>query len=202
MYFLYKIPVLKKFLLLSQNFFFNFFYRRKLNNKVNIFGFPIISIKKGADIQVGKNLTMISNSFFSEIGVDHPVIIRLLNKNSKLIINNNVGISGGSICVGKEVVIENEVMLGANVLIADTDFHSVEPYNRRYSKDTARAEKIIIKKNVFIGMNTIILKGVTIGENSVVGAGSIVTKNIPPNVIAAGNPCKVLREIKNSILSD
>ena len=195
MYFLYRIPILRKFMLLSQNFIFNFIYRRKLENKVNIFGFPIISLKKGADIQVGKNLTMISNSFFSEIGVDHPVIIRLLNKNSKLRIDNNVGISGGSICVAKEVVIENEVMLGSNVLIAETDFHSVEPYNRRYSKDSARAEKIVVKNNVYIGMNTIILKGVTIGENTVVGAGSIVTKNIPPNVIAAGNPCEVIREI-------
>jgi acetyltransferase-like isoleucine patch superfamily enzyme len=197
MYFLYRIPVLRKFILLNQNFIFNFIYRRKLENKVNIFGFPIISIKKGADIQIGKNLTMISNSFFSEIGVDHPVIIRLLNKNSKLRIDNNVGISGGSICVGKEVVIENEVMLGANVLIADTDFHSVEPYNRRYRKDGVMSEKIVIKKNVFIGINTLILKGVTVGENSVVGAGSIVTNNIPPNVIAAGNPCKVIREINH-----
>jgi len=195
MYFLYRIPVLRKFMLLSQNFIFNFIYKRKFKRKINIFGFPIISIKKGADIKVGKNLTLVSTSFFNEIGVDHPVIIRLLEKKSKLRIDNNVGISGGSICVGKEVVIEDEVMLGANVLIADTDFHSVEPYNRRYRKDRVRSEKIVIKKKVFIGMNTIILKGVTIGENTVVGAGSIVTKNIPANVVAAGNPCKVIREI-------
>ena len=50
-----------------------------------------------------------------------------------------------------------------------------------------------IKEGVFIGMNVKILKGVTIGENSVIGANSIVTKNIPSNVIAAGNPCKVLK---------
>ena len=195
MYLLYRIPVLRKFMLFIQNVIFNLIYRRKLKSKVNIFGFPIISIKKGADIKVGKNLTLISNSFFSEPGVDHPVIIRLLKNNSKLRIDNNVGISGGSICVEKEVIIEDEVMLGANVLIADTDFHPVNPINRRYRRDSVKAEKIVIKRNVFIGMNTIILKGVTIGENTVVAAGSIVTKNIPPNVIAAGNPCKVVREI-------
>ena len=198
MYLLYGIPVLRKFMLLIQNVIFNLIYRRKLKNKVNIFGFPIISIKKGADIKVGKNLTLISNSFFSEPGVDHPVIIRLLKNNAKLRIDNNVGISGGSICVEKEVVIEDEVMLGANVLIADTDFHPVEPINRRYIRDSVRAEKIVIKRNVFIGMNTLVLKGVTIGENTVIGAGSIVTKNIPPDVIAAGNPCKVIREINMS----
>ena len=195
MYLLYGIPVLRKFMLLSQNVIFNLIYRKKLKSKIKIFGFPIISIKKGADIKVGENLTLISNSFFSELGVDHPVIIRLLKNNSKLRIDNNVGISGGSICVEKEVVIEDEVMIGSNVLIADTDFHPLEPTNRRYRRDNVEAEKIVIKRNVFIGMNTIILKGVTIGENTVVGAGSIVTKNIPSNVIAAGNPCKVVREI-------
>lgn len=195
MHLLYRIPVLRKALLLNQNVIFDLIYRRKLKCKVNIFGFPIISIKKGADIKIGKNLTLISNSFFSETGVYHPVIIRLLNNNSKLRIDNNVGINGGSICVEKEVIIEDEVMLGANVLVADTDFHPVEPYNRRYRRDNVKSEKIVIKRNVFIGMNSIILKGVTIGENTVVGAGSIVTKNLPPNVIAVGNPCKVVREI-------
>ena len=192
---LYSILGLRKLLLITQNLLFNAVYGKTFKAKVKIFGFPIISIKKGADIKVGKNLILISNSFFSEPGVDHPVIIRLLKNNSKLRIDNNVGISGGSICVEKEVVIEDEVMLGSNVLIVDTDFHPVEPINRRYRRDSVKAEKIVIKRNVFIGMNTIILKGVTIGENTVVGAGSIVTKNIPPNVIAAGNPCKVVREI-------
>ena len=79
MHLLYRIPVLRKVFLLNQNVVFNLIYKRKLKNKVNIFGFPIISIKKGADIKIGKNLTLISNSFFSEPGVDHPVIIRLLN---------------------------------------------------------------------------------------------------------------------------
>jgi len=69
-------------MLLSQNFIFNFIYKRKLKSKINIFGFPIISIKKGADIKVRKNLTLVSTSFFNEIVVDHPVIIRLLEKNS------------------------------------------------------------------------------------------------------------------------
>ena len=53
----------------------------------------------------------------------------------------------------------------------------------------------IIGNNVFIGCNAIILKGVTIGDNATIGAGSVVTKDIPSNVVAVGNPCRVLREI-------
>ena len=53
---------------------------------------------------------------------------------------------------------------------------------------------IAIGNNVWIGMNCVIMRGVTIGENAVIGANSVVTKNIPANVIAAGSPCKVIKE--------
>ena len=54
--------------------------------------------------------------------------------------------------------------------------------------------EIIIGNNVWIGMNCVIMRGVTIGENAVIGANSVVTKNIPANVIAAGSPCKVIKD--------
>ena len=54
-----------------------------------------------------------------------------------------------------------------------------------------------IGKNVWIGAGAIVLPGVTIGDHSVIGAGSVVTKDIPPNVVAVGNPCRVLREIND-----
>jgi acetyltransferase-like isoleucine patch superfamily enzyme len=56
-------------------------------------------------------------------------------------------------------------------------------------------KEIVINDNVWLGAGTTVLKGVEIGENSVIGAGSVVTKNIPANVIAAGNPCRVIRAI-------
>ena len=55
--------------------------------------------------------------------------------------------------------------------------------------------KVTIGDNCFIGMNTVILKGTTIGNNTIIGAGSVVVKDIPENVVAVGNPCRVLREI-------
>ena len=61
--------------------------------------------------------------------------------------------------------------------------------------DYEYTKPITIKDHVWIGSNTTVLPGVTIGENSIIGAGSVVTKDIPANVIAAGNPCRILREL-------
>ncbi len=86
-------------------------------------------------------------------------------------------------------------MVGANVLITDTDWHPLDPYKRHKSEFT-KTKPVKIGNNVFIGVNSIILKGTEIGDNSVIGAGSVVAGIIPPNVIAAGNPCKVIKTLK------
>jgi len=85
------------------------------------------------------------------------------------------------------------VLCGANTLITDFDWHGIEPNKRRsYSGDS---KEVIIGNNVFIGYGSLVLKGVTIGDNSVIGANSVVTKDIPANVIAGGNPCKVIKAL-------
>lgn len=90
------------------------------------------------------------------------------------------------------IYIGNSVMIGPNVTIA-TAGHPIDPNWRR---DVAQFNiPVRIGDNVWIGANSVVLPGVTIGENSVIGAGSIVTKNIPANVVAVGNPCRVLREV-------
>jgi acetyltransferase-like isoleucine patch superfamily enzyme len=103
--------------------------------------------------------------------------------------------SGGSICVAETVTIGNRVALGANSTIADTDFHPLAADLRRQSPQRAKTAPVFIEDDVFIGMNSIILKGVTIGRGSVVGAGSVVSKDVPPQVIVAGNPARIVREI-------
>lgn len=90
------------------------------------------------------------------------------------------------------ITIGNGVMFGPNVTIAVTG-HPIDPTLR--AQAYMYAFPVTIGDNVWIGSGAVICPGVTIGENSVIGAGSIVTKDIPANVIAAGNPCKVLREI-------
>ncbi|WP_086350565.1 sugar O-acetyltransferase [Candidatus Enterococcus clewellii] len=89
-----------------------------------------------------------------------------------------------------KIIIGNKVAFGPGVTIA-TVGHPIHPEYRR----VMYSDPVVIEENCWIGANTTICPGVTIGKNSVIGAGSIVTKDIPENSVAVGNPCKVLREI-------
>ena len=92
------------------------------------------------------------------------------------------------------IYIGDYVMIGPNVTIA-TAGHPIDPDLRQ--RVAQFNIPVRIGNNVWIGANSVILPGVTIGDNSVIGAGSIVTKDIPANVVAVGNPCRVLREIND-----
>lgn len=89
-----------------------------------------------------------------------------------------------------KITIGNNVAFGPGVTIA-TVGHPIHPDYRRLMY----GNPVTIENNCWIGANTTICPGVTIGKNSVVGAGSIVTKDIPENSVAVGNPCKVIRKI-------
>lgn len=91
-----------------------------------------------------------------------------------------------------KVKIGNNVMLAPNVAIY-TAGHPIHPVSR--SSGYEYGIEVVIGDNVWIGGNVVIAPGVTIGENTVIGAGSVVTKDIKDNVVAAGNPCRVLKEI-------
>jgi acetyltransferase-like isoleucine patch superfamily enzyme len=88
------------------------------------------------------------------------------------------------------ITIEDNVMLAPKVCLL-SEAHPISPTERQ----TLTVGKIHIKKNAWIGANAAILKGVTIGENSVVAAGSVVSKDVPDNVIVGGNPAKILKKI-------
>ena len=90
------------------------------------------------------------------------------------------------------IIIGDYVMFAPNVTLA-TAGHPIEPGLRRHVGQFNMP--VTIENNVWIGAHTVVLPGVTIGENSVIGAGSVVTRDIPANVVAVGNPCRVLRPI-------
>lgn len=91
-----------------------------------------------------------------------------------------------------DIYVGDSVMFGPNVTVA-TAGHPVEPSLRR--KIAQFNIPVKIGNNVWIGAGAVILPGITIGDDSVIGAGSVVTKDIPSGVVAAGNPCRILREI-------
>ncbi len=91
---------------------------------------------------------------------------------------------------GNRVEVGNNVMFGPNVLISAAT-HPIDAMDRR---TVEFALPIRIGNDVWLGGNVAVMPGVTIGERTVIGAGSVVTRDVPPNVVAAGNPCRVLRE--------
>jgi len=98
--------------------------------------------------------------------------------------------SGLRIAARTKITIGNNVLIGSNCTIIDNDFHHPNFRNREPGHDNIPAKPIIIEDNVFIGLNSVILKGVRIGKNSVIGANSVVFNDIPEDSIAVGNPCK------------
>ena len=103
--------------------------------------------------------------------------------------SNNV-----AIIANEQVVVRDGCQIGDQVAIYDCDFHEISPTSRVDSPGPARP--VVIGNNVWLGSRAMVLKGVTIGDNSVIGAMSVVTKSVPANCIAAGNPAKVIRAIE------
>jgi acetyltransferase-like isoleucine patch superfamily enzyme len=106
--------------------------------------------------------------------------------------------SGTTICAAVRVVIGDRCKIGANVTIVDTDFHSLDPSIRSSSEDarSAKAKPVEIGNDVFIGGGCYILKGVKIGDRAVIGAASVVTHDVPPDMIVAGNPAREVARLE------
>lgn len=187
---------------------FQYFNRNFIHFKNSIISFVIIFYLKLIGVKIGRNnyfsgwasflladkssiiikgnCKFNSNCTSNRIGIKHKCIINTLHSNAIIEINKNCGFSGVSIGCFKHIYIGENVRVGANVLITDGDWHLDDPR-------VSLPKPIIIKDNVWLGYGAVVMKGVTIGENSVIGLNSVVTKDIPANVIAAGNPCKVIR---------
>ena len=160
-------------------------------------GMPYIHVTKDSTFSVGENFKMNNTKQANPIGRESKCSFVAVSGGS-LIIGKNVGISSSSIVCHNNIKIDDNVIIGGNCCIYDTDFHSLSSSNRLDQKNdilNARTKPVHIKKNCFIGAHTTILKGVTMGENSVLGAGSVLTKNIPDNEIWAGNPAVLIRKI-------
>lgn len=138
------------------------------------------------------NNKLTSNS----IGLIQPCVFNIATSGSRIVIGDNVGISGSTINATTTITIGDNVMIGSGCLITDTDSHPLHWKDRLEEKNelTARAP-ITIGDNVFIGARSIILKGVNIGEGAVVGAGSVVSKDVPPYTVVCGNPAKIVKTL-------
>lgn len=169
--------------------------------------FNKVYVKKGSNstIIIGDKLTFISGGGYNPIIVNSRGCI-CVDNNASLIIGNNCGFSSTVLWVKEGVTIGDNVMIGGGSIILDNDCHSLDYRVRngcirgskgeRVDYREAKALPVTIEDDVLVGARCIILKGVTIGARSIIGAGSVVSKSIPSDCIAAGNPCRVIKRIE------
>lgn len=150
---------------------------------------------RGSKVRVGDNLYFSSGDAVNPIGSNLQGAI-YVESGASLTIGNDVGMSSTRMWIHESVTIGDNVKIGACVLITDTDAHPLDYLARRTSNEGTKSAPIEIEDDVWVGAHSIILKGVTIGARSIIGAGSVVTKNIPPDCVAGGNPCRVIKKLK------
>lgn len=165
------------------------------------YGVPIIQKHRRSVMRLGSGLQLRSSVHSNPLGPAHPVILCTWQAGALLEIGAEFAMTGGSVIAAEHVAIGNRVTVGANCTIADTDFHPRIPAERERQPGGGMTIPVEIEDDVFIGMNCLILKGVHIGTGSIVGAGSVVTRDVPPNSIVAGNPAKVIKILDHALPS-
>jgi len=147
-----------------------------------------IGLSAPGTIKLGNGVTIVNDSKYNRAGVNHPTQL-VATKGATLTIGNHVGISGASIFCAESITIGNFVLIGVSCRVYDTDFHPIDYLARRESQP-GKTAPVVIEDDVWLCANVTVLKGVTIGARSVIAAGSIVTRDIPADTIAAGIPAK------------
>lgn len=158
----------------------------RLGRNCKFRGKSIWRLLPNSRIIIHDNCIFNSNHRSNLIGIYSPCIFSTIQRGSTITIGQGCGFSGTVIGCANSITLGRNVRCGANTLITDTDWHEDDPR-------VGCNQPVVIEDNVWLGYGVKVLKGVRIGENSIIGACSIVTKDIPANVIAAGNPCKVLK---------
>ncbi len=197
----YIIKYINQFNLILQKLFYyvfniiGLFFKKVSYGKRCIFlGTILIKRSPRSIIKIGDYCDFRSRQPGNLIGINRRCSFSTMSSNSSIIIGNNCGFSGTVIAAFSEIELGNNIKCGANSLITDSNWHLDDPRS-------GSSKPIKIYDNVWIGVNAIILKGVTIGKNSVIGANSVITKDIPPNVVVAGNPSVIVRNLSNKEIS-
>ncbi|WP_298485357.1 acyltransferase [uncultured Maribacter sp.] len=191
MKFIYYQILKIKYNLINTFYFFLFGVKKNENLRIN----GILFLRAKGNLKFGKNVVINSSFKFNPIGGQTFMSI-VVNNNAILKIEDGVAMSNSSIYCVNNIFIGKKVFIGGDCKIYDTDFHSIHLKERiKEPQSGIKTKPVYISDGVFIGTGSIILKGVNIGCNSVIAAGSVVSKNIPPNEVWGGNPIKFIKKI-------
>lgn len=175
----------------------------KHGKRFRVVGSPSIFVTGKGEIRCGDNV-IINSSFSSNYVGLYQKSILMARNGGKILVGNNVGMSGITIYSRSKISIGDNTLIGANVKILDNDFHPSDPEIRlRTPNNNFKIKPIEIGNNVFIGCNSIILKGCKIGDNVTIGAGSVLTGGVfPSNSLVCGNPARVIRGLSDEGCGD
>lgn len=163
----------------------------ELGTRVVCHGRPCVVRHPASRIQIGNEVCLNSSPRGNPLGNTRPATIRTLRPDAEIVIESFVGASGCAICAAKSVHIGEGTFIGADAMILDNDFHSPEGEFRWGDAAPENPRPVVIGRGVFIGARAMILKGVIIGDRAVVGAGAVVTRDVPAQHLATGNPARV-----------
>lgn len=160
-----------------------------------IFGMPILQRHRGSEIRLGDGLELRSTPESNPLRPFQPVVLSTRRRGAVIRVGNDCGATGAVLVADERIDVGDRVLLGANVLITDTDFHPLDPAVRRETPQAGARAPVVIEDDVFIGTQAVILKGVHIGRGAVVGAGAVVTRAVPAGAIVAGNPARIVGRV-------
>ncbi|MGE4310584.1 acyltransferase [Desulfovibrio sp.] len=152
----------------------------------------------GSHITIGAGTSLISSwRRATAAALATPVRLRTFGPGARIDIGPGAQLSGTSIAARSTTIsIGRQVLIAPNCIIVDSDFHAHWPPEARATEPGMEGDRpVTIGDYAWIGLNCIILKGVAIGEGAIIGAGSVVTKDVPPHTLAVGSPARVVRSL-------
>lgn len=182
-------------------------YKVKFGKNFRVYDRIYLTMHTGASMIIGDNFVFSSGNGINPLcrNIRGKIFI---DRNAHISIGDNTGLSSACLWAKESIQIGNRVNIGGDCILMDTDAHNLDwevragikrdPISGEFISDilSAKSAPIVIEDDVLIGTRSIILKGVTIGARSIIAAGSIVTKSIPADCIAGGNPCTIIRFFK------
>jgi len=168
--------------------------------RVVFLGRPLISVAPDSRLVLSEGVRINSALRANPLGCFQPSVLRTLAPGAELKLAARVGISAAILCAGKQIIIGEDTIIGAGAMLLDNDFHALCADGTWREEYVENARPIHVGRSVFIGARAIILKGVEIGDAAIIGAGAVVTRDVPPSTIFAGNPAKEIGKRTDSSL--
>ncbi|SDB81229.1 Hexapeptide repeat of succinyl-transferase [Williamwhitmania taraxaci] len=169
----------------------------KIGNQVRFFKKPSIYVTEGSSLYIGDNVILNSDNFRYHLNMHSPCKILIDRSGAEVYIGSNSRIHGSCIHAYKKIVIGKNCLIAANCQIIDGNGHSLSfPDTANRVNTIGNSHAIIIEDNVWLGTNVVVLPGVTIGHGSVISANSVVHKDVPPMVVAGGNPLQIIKSFE------